>query len=282
MRETFDVFVHGCDLLEVLVLWGGGVRDTNLVVSETQLVVGGAYLTVAEDREVDDDAVDGIVCVRSENVFLEVVFGDFAELELEATGGGGSQPGSLRDQVFRGEKILLFARLLRPVCIHSGCGVAVCQKSHQQRWSVHFLQARLHLFQQACCDGRSGDHFAGRWGRVVEVIGSGGGDFVTHARGGWWREEKRRGGERRAELVFYMEGQSFAWWGGCAWRAQDGGGACSYKHGGRGKRGVSEGNCGAVRTLRLVREGAVRGGGTGGRHGVWGTRHPTLTQQRYE
>lgn len=52
----------------------------------------GAYLTVAEDGEVDNDAVDGVVGVRSEDVFLEVVFGDLTELEQEAT-GGGSQSG---------------------------------------------------------------------------------------------------------------------------------------------------------------------------------------------
>lgn len=34
MGEAFDVFAHGGDLLEILVLWGGGgsVRDTEPVV----------------------------------------------------------------------------------------------------------------------------------------------------------------------------------------------------------------------------------------------------------
>lgn len=51
--------------------------------------MGELYLAVTKDGEVDDDAVDSVIGVCGENVFFEFVFGHFAELELEATGGGG-------------------------------------------------------------------------------------------------------------------------------------------------------------------------------------------------
>lgn len=82
--EAFDVFVHGCDLLEVLVLW-----VVLVPLRGRGEGVGEMYLAVTKDGEVDDDAVDSVIGVCSENVFFEFVFGHFAELELEATGGGG-------------------------------------------------------------------------------------------------------------------------------------------------------------------------------------------------
>lgn len=61
MREAFDVFVDGDDLLEVLVL------------------------ARAEDGVVDYYAVDGGVGVGVEEGVFEVVAGGFAQFEGEAT-----------------------------------------------------------------------------------------------------------------------------------------------------------------------------------------------------
>lgn len=64
VREAFDVFVQGDELLDVPVLCG------------------------AEDGVVDEDAVDGGVGVGGEDGVFEGVFGDGLEVEGEAAGGG--------------------------------------------------------------------------------------------------------------------------------------------------------------------------------------------------
>lgn len=61
MGEALDIFVDGDDLLQVLVL------------------------AVAEDRVVDDYAIDRVVVVGFDEGVFEGLAVDFAELEGEAT-----------------------------------------------------------------------------------------------------------------------------------------------------------------------------------------------------
>ena len=63
MRETFNIFFKGNQLLNVVVLAGG----------------------CGEDWVVDDDSVDGRVDIRSKDCFFDFFFIDFPEIKLEAT-----------------------------------------------------------------------------------------------------------------------------------------------------------------------------------------------------
>lgn len=151
VREAFDIFRGQRELLEVRVM------------------------ARVEDGEVDDDAIDLVVGVGSENGVFQFFLVEDAEIEIEAAVAWKRQesdqspylsnamhtycvsPHVLEEEEEEEEAVvcadkwansLLSARLRSPICIHLRRGIGIRQEPDQQRLPPQFLSVLPHLLHQ--------------------------------------------------------------------------------------------------------------------------------------